>query len=154
MEYCAGGSLADFIDCKSSSKEPVSEGYVLNIFHQINAALLYCHEGLMADSMSSPEGWNSLLHRDIKPGNSKFLVILKGSFLTMLVLLSSSNEAEQVIAKLADFGLSTVVQEGRDPSTYTGTKRYLAPVGCLYPSTLSCLKRASPGNRLPQKWLD
>lgn len=66
----------------------------------------------------------------------------------MSVLLSSGSETEQVVAKLADFGLSTVVNEGRDPSTYAGTKKYLAPVSCLYFALSNRLICATLGNRI------
>jgi serine/threonine protein kinase len=44
------------------------------------------------------------------------------------VMLSTSRETSDVIVKLGDFGLSTFVEEGKAPSTYAGTKEYLAPV--------------------------
>lgn len=139
MNYCAGGSLADFIANKISTEEQTSEGYVLSIFYQISAALLYCHEGSIVNSITSDsQSWDPVLHRDIKPGNSKFTIALRKEniFLTTLVLLSTKDETEQVIAKLADFGLSKVVDEGRAPSTYVGTRRYLAPVSLFI---LHCL---------------
>jgi hypothetical protein len=43
-------------------------------------------------------------------------------------LLSTSEETERVVVKLGDFGLSTFVNDEKAPSTYAGTKQYLAPV--------------------------
>lgn len=39
---------------------------------------------------------------------------------------------EDVVVKLGDFGLSTFVEDERAPSTYAGTKEYMAPVNSLY----------------------
>jgi serine/threonine protein kinase len=58
-----------------STKQYVSADYVLSVFHQLSAALLYCHNGLTVGAEGSISGnsldWNPVLHRDIKPGNSK-----------------------------------------------------------------------------------
>ncbi len=44
------------------------------------------------------------------------------------VLLSTKDEIGDVIVKLGDFGLSTFVEDEKAPSTYAGTKEYMAPV--------------------------
>lgn len=115
MDYCAGGSLADFIRGRSSTLL-VSEAYVLAVFRQLCAAIFYCHNGLKI----APDGtfagnvidWEPVLHRDIKPGN---------------VMLSTAEETADVVVQLGDFGLSTFVDDDKAPSTYAGTKEYLAP---------------------------
>ena len=48
------------------------------------------------------------------------------------VLLSTREETDDVVVKLGDFGLSTFVDHEKAPSTYAGTKEYLAPV-CISP---------------------
>ncbi|PVH97476.1 kinase-like protein [Periconia macrospinosa] len=118
MTFCAGGSLADFIADKrlSEGNRTISVDYISSVFHQLSAALLYCHNGLTVGAGGSISGnsfdWNPVLHRDIKPGN---------------IMLSTREETDEVVVKLGDFGLSTFVEDGRAPSTYAGTKEYLAP---------------------------
>ena len=59
-----------------STQQQVSADYILSVFHQLSAALLYCHNGLTVGAEGSISGnsfdWNPVLHRDIKPGNSKW----------------------------------------------------------------------------------
>jgi len=43
-------------------------------------------------------------------------------------MLSTRDETDEVIVKLGDFGLSTFLEDEQAPSTYAGTKEYLAPV--------------------------
>jgi serine/threonine protein kinase len=43
-------------------------------------------------------------------------------------MLSTRDETEDVVVKIGDFGLSTFLEDERAPSTYAGTKEYLAPV--------------------------
>lgn len=43
-------------------------------------------------------------------------------------MLSTREETDEVVVKLADFGLSTFLEDEQAPSTYAGTKEYLAPV--------------------------
>jgi serine/threonine protein kinase len=45
-------------------------------------------------------------------------------------MLSTREETDEVIVKLGDFGLSTFLEDEQAPSTYAGTKEYLAPVSC------------------------
>jgi serine/threonine protein kinase len=116
MDFCKGGSLADFISRRQRGSEgPVSESYICRVFYQLSAALLYCHHGTVIGPNGSgtvPFDWKPVLHRDIKPGN---------------ILLSTDKETEDVVVKLGDFGLSAFLDEDKAPSTYAGTKEYLAP---------------------------
>ncbi len=48
--------------------------------------------------------------------------------LTAQLLLSIRDETEDVIVKLKDFELSIFVEDEKAPSTYVGTKQYMAPV--------------------------
>lgn len=43
-------------------------------------------------------------------------------------MLSTREETDEVIVKLGDFGLSTFLEDNHAPSSYAGTKEYLAPV--------------------------
>ena len=43
-------------------------------------------------------------------------------------MLSTRDETDEVVVKLGDFGLSTFLEDDQAPSTYAGTKEYLAPV--------------------------
>ena len=58
-----------------NTEHHVSTDYVLSVFHQLSAALLYCHNGVTVGAGGSISwnsyDWNPVLHRDIKPGNSK-----------------------------------------------------------------------------------
>jgi serine/threonine protein kinase len=59
-----------------STQQQVSADYILSVLHQLSAALLYCHTGLTVGAEGAIRGnsfdWNPVLHRDIKPGNSKW----------------------------------------------------------------------------------
>lgn len=55
---------------------------------------------------------------------SKHYVLLSQS----QVMLSTRQETDEVVVKLGDFGLSTFLEDDQAPSTYAGTKEYLAPV--------------------------
>lgn len=123
------------------------------------SALARCHSGLKASRKDGlvheytefEPGWQTILHRDIKPGNGKAeihhwlhilgSVLLHASLtLTILVLLASrqvsdiSSSSEErgglFVTKLGDFGTSFMLEKGgKSPSTYrVGTRTFWAPV--------------------------
>jgi hypothetical protein len=65
-----------------STQQQVSAWYILSMFHQLSAALLYCLNNLAVGAEGSISGnyfnWNPVLHRDIKPGNSKWYFPIVG----------------------------------------------------------------------------
>lgn len=120
----------------SRSSDRLPKDYILSIFRQLNAAILYCHNGLTIGPSGSISGnsfdWKPILHRDIKHGNGKHYLTLRDSLrLYSTVMLSTNEETADVVVRLGDFGLSTFVDDGKAPSTYAGTKEYLAPVSAM-----------------------
>lgn len=71
--------------------------YALEILSQVTSGLNYCH-------------LRGVIHGDIKPQN---------------ILVTLSNEKEGYLAKLCDFGSSSIANE--NPSDCRGTIRYMAP---------------------------
>ena len=91
MEYCRGGSLAQRI-----RKCPLEETELVSATQQLLSALDYLHS-------------QSILHRDVKPGN---------------VLIA---ETEPILVKLADFGLSIRLNPNDPPKVSCGTPYYFSP---------------------------
>jgi len=99
MELTAG-SLANLIDQRLQKKNPLSEQECRIIMRQIFEGLTYLHK-------------NNILHRDLKPEN---------------ILLLSFESLEDAV-KIADFGLSTKINEESwfNPTEKCGTTSYMAP---------------------------
>ena len=87
MEYCGGGDLAMVIHNLKTSNEFATEEFVWRMFAQIVVALYRCHYGVEPPepgrdlaSQKDPRGLGlrsktqsvTILHRDLKPDNSKF----------------------------------------------------------------------------------
>ena len=88
MEYCGGGDLAHYIKKLKEENKYADEGFVWHIFAQLIAALYRCHCGedppAIGDNVfgsvkqekqglpSKVGGKVMILHRDLKPDNSKF----------------------------------------------------------------------------------
>jgi len=87
----------DLCDCICTSGH-FEEVNARIVFRQVSEAIMYLHEC-------------NIVHRDLKVEN---------------VLLSSRDRA-QMIAKLADFGLSRLSPQSHDCSTYCGTYTCVAP---------------------------
>jgi NIMA (never in mitosis gene a)-related kinase len=98
MEYCAKGGLSGFIRRLRKSKgEVCREELVWSIFSQIVRALNYCHfeQGLMAaecNVVGRGEGTGRrnaqqpmILHRDLQPENSMYLVSLNPQYACLLL---------------------------------------------------------------------
>lgn len=92
MEYCESGSLENVITAVRKGSA-VHERKIWRWFISVMGALVYCHYGPNPDDeRSSRLYWDSVYHRDIKPGN---------------ILLKKNNEKGEIIAKLGDFGCAT-----------------------------------------------
>lgn len=91
MEYCRGGSLAQRI-----RQRTLSDSELVAVTRQLVSALDYLHS-------------QSILHRDVKPGN---------------VLIA---ETEPMQIKLADFGLSIRLKSNEMPKVSCGTPYYFSP---------------------------
>ena len=77
--------------------EDLPEERLKHIVRGISTGLKFLHD-------------NCVIHRDIKPEN--------------ILLSNSSNDSDSVIA---DFGLATVVEEGKPVTQLCGTRGYIAP---------------------------
>ena len=85
MEYCGGGDLSKYIKNLIATKQNAPEEFVWMVFSQLVTALYRCHYGKDAppvgsNVMASPPIENEglrrktdvmILHRDLKPDNSK-----------------------------------------------------------------------------------
>lgn len=129
MEYCEGGTLAQFL---SRQKQPLLETDILSIFRQIASALEYLDD-------------KNILHRDLKAGNifiTKQNVIKIGDFGIAKILSTQSPAASTVIGTPLCF--SPEVCQGR---RYT-KKSDIWAAGCvLY--ELTCLRKTFESSSLP-----
>ena len=88
MEYCNGGDLSKVIKSLIAKNQFAEEEYVWSIFAQLVTALYRCHYGvdppevgknfMGAGNVIKPSGLRPktqvmILHRDLKPDNSKFV---------------------------------------------------------------------------------
>ena len=87
MEYCGGGDLAKYIKSLQETRQNAPEEFVWTVFAQLVTALYRCHYGkdappvggnVMGPAPAENEGLRRktevmILHRDLKPDNSKFL---------------------------------------------------------------------------------
>ncbi|PNP39165.1 hypothetical protein TGAMA5MH_08842 [Trichoderma gamsii] len=120
-EYCQYRDLEHFSEIRLRDKVLTDE-LAWTFLEALTSALARCHHGLGASQAKGvlsaysefEEGWKTILHRDIKPGN---------------VLLADRGEPQELVLKLGDFGTSFELEDdGKLPSThYAGTKMYWAP---------------------------
>lgn len=103
-EYCNGGSLIDWLKTRDTLV-PLNEA--LTIILQVLDALEYAHtfnlDKEFADDVDLM--FSGLVHRDIKPGN----------------ILLNKDENGNIVAKIADFGLSKVRAGGSSIGMLTKT---------------------------------
>lgn len=106
MEYVEGGELFDYIVQRGKLAEAEARAY----FQQIISAVAYCHS-------------LHVVHRDLKPEN--LLCASLPNFAQPSTRTSAS--AAQYSIKIADFGLSNIVQDGEFLKTSCGSPNYAAP---------------------------
>ena len=92
MEYCGGGDLSSVIKQAQKHNRLIPEETVWHYFMQILLALHYCHHpnsnsrsGSSAGDGESKERSAPILHRDLKPDNGAFGIILTSVFVKHLV---------------------------------------------------------------------
>ena len=99
LEWIEGRTLSELI-----AEEPISEGRAIGIFMQISDALQHAH-------------MNSVIHRDLKPGN----IIVK------------TDEHGNDLVKIIDFGIASALEDdttadsGSGKSDSVGTPLYMSP---------------------------
>ena len=88
FEYCPGGDLGIYLPSKGVQAGKLTANRAQQIIQQISSALVYIHYGILipmrddgrfgvpeaakaSDSATKPGRWSSIIHRDIKPQNSK-----------------------------------------------------------------------------------
>ena len=94
MEYVKGGSLSQYI----SRRGPVSNWFIIGVLHQVAKALQFLKK-------------LNIMHRDVKSQN----ILLTGKFIRFQDLVTEA-EYEIPEVKLADYGLSTIIQNNEKPS--------------------------------------
>lgn len=114
MEYCCGKSLLDVL--KTHGAMPENSCRV--VLGQVAAALAFCHS-------------KRILHLDIKPDNIFFLdtptdALYGSSFSTNLSLAPLFSSLD-VRARLADFGMATVLKQGKKVRGDVGSPHFKAP---------------------------
>ncbi|CAK0899268.1 unnamed protein product [Prorocentrum cordatum] len=100
LEYCAGGSLFELLHNRYNV--PVSWKQRLKMLSDVASALDYLH------NFEPP-----ILHRDLKS-------------LNMMLLDQVTNEFDDVVVKLGDFGFARILEE-RSMTRGVGTKHWMAP---------------------------
>ncbi len=109
MEYCPGGSVADYMDrCKVTLGAKLSISMATHIVLQVLKALEYVHAVPVETTLANGEKqlMHGVVHRDIKPGN--------------IFMMDYSEKAE---VKLADFGFAKAFEAaGMTKFTSTGER--------------------------------
>jgi serine/threonine protein kinase len=147
-EHCALGDLDQF-NIQISGRKRLSSEEGLQVFRQLAQALLYIHHGIFSSggeprlaatvrvaqrgSTALHEGdWQTILHRDIKPGNGQSKTLLASRYIILvlmnLAVFVALRSQGIITVKLGDFGLARLDADGS--MTYVGTTAFLAPV-CL-----------------------
>lgn len=101
MEYVNGGNLYQFINDRKESCMRIKSVEIKSILYQILSALYHIHH---------VEG---IFHRDMKPEN--------------LLMHYNHKDKDNVIIKLADFGLATEIKSKLLSTDYVSTRWYRAP---------------------------
>ncbi|KAH0491856.1 hypothetical protein TgHK011_003260 [Trichoderma gracile] len=119
MENCSYGDLEELIKREWRSRAYLEE-LAWKVLEALASALARCHHGLAASSIDGvlseytdfPDGWTTILHRHIRPGN----------------VLNASSGLE-LVPKLGGFGaLFKLEDDGNFPSTrQVGPRSYWAP---------------------------
>jgi serine/threonine protein kinase len=101
MEYVNGGNMYQFINDRKESRTRIKSAETKSILYQILSALYHIHQ---------VEG---IFHRDMKPEN--------------LLMHYLDKDKNDVIIKLADFGLATEIRSKLSYTDYVSTRWYRAP---------------------------
>ncbi|XP_018009884.1 serine/threonine-protein kinase Nek8-like [Hyalella azteca] len=129
MEYCDGGSLAQFLTQRSTRLE---ERDILVIFHQICAAIRHMHE-------------HQILHRDLKTANlflTKQGIIRVGDFGISKMLSTRQAHANTVLG--TPYYISPEMCEGKQYDE----KSDIWALGCIL-YEMACLQKTFEGSNLP-----
>jgi len=109
MEYCPGGSVADYMDrCKLTLGAKLDVAMATHIVLQVLEALEYVHTAPVEATLANGEKqiMHGVVHRDIKPGN--------------IFMMDYSAKAD---VKLADFGFAKAFESaGMTRFTATGER--------------------------------
>ena len=106
QEHCDEGTLDHRIAAwRGGSAVAWDEHDVLHLFSQLCLAVRYLHA-------------LDVLHRDIKPANVMLARLPRGA---------ARDDADVLVVKLGDFGLSRVLAPGAEAHAHVGTPHYLSP---------------------------
>jgi serine/threonine-protein kinase ULK2 len=95
MEYCSGGDLHELLKKKGDKFDPKFAHYMMV---QLASAIETLYR-------------NKIIHRDLKPQN--------------ILLTTKSEEDEEYILKLADFGFARHIRESEMAETMCGSPLYM-----------------------------
>ena len=102
MEFCKGGDLSNILSKVHKLTEPVIQA----LLKQLVAGLGYLHS-------------QNIIHRDLKPQN----ILIESDE----ALQSTDIDWDQMVLKLADFGLAKQMEKNQLLQTVCGTTAYMAP---------------------------
>ncbi|GCB70640.1 hypothetical protein scyTo_0001334 [Scyliorhinus torazame] len=128
MEYADGGTLAQYL---AQQDRELEEHQILNLFHQMVAAICYLHE-------------HSVLHRDLKTANlflTKEGEVKLGDFGVAKVMMTGS-EAHTILG--TPFYISPEICEGK----CYNDKSDIWSLGCIL-YEMACRQRTFEGTNLP-----
>jgi serine/threonine protein kinase len=108
LDYMNGGDLQSLIDSRRNARAPAPEAaFVRRVLSTVGSALRFIHS-------------QDVLHRDVKPSN----VLLTRK---MADGSSKSSTLERAEIKLADFGISKILEATVNANTVVGTPPYMSP---------------------------
>ncbi|KAF3481998.1 G2-specific serine/threonine protein kinase [Arthroderma uncinatum] len=119
LEFCDLGTLDYFKQWMATTEAPIPEAFLWHVFRQLIRALSYMQTGLRNDrdiineDVPDKNGWNAILHRDIKLDN--------------IFIKSPDVAGEYPIIKFGDFGMSVSKKDLKMPFATSGTEGWMAP---------------------------
>eukprot|EP01100_Stratorugosa_tubuloviscum_P003667 TRINITY_DN1893_c0_g1_i6.p1 TRINITY_DN1893_c0_g1~~TRINITY_DN1893_c0_g1_i6.p1 ORF type:complete len:129 (-),score=34.38 TRINITY_DN1893_c0_g1_i6:654-1040(-) len=101
IEFCFGGTLSDIIDNFHCESVYCPLEILVSWTNDLLSAIVFLHQ-------------HNIVHRDIKPDN----ILLKTAF----------NNSKIPVLKLADFGLSKILQTAQVSASTCGTQGYFVSI--------------------------
>ncbi|KAI9275761.1 kinase-like domain-containing protein [Phascolomyces articulosus] len=127
MEYMNGGNLYQLIKQRREAERPLEHSEVRSILRQTLTALAHLHQ-------------QGIFHRDMKPENLLIGFKNKKTMKSQGQQISNNDNAQkedEMIIKLADFGLAREIKSKPPYTEYVSTRWYRAPEVLLHSTQYS-----------------